>query len=139
MRSRSLAGACALALAGAVTMAATPPRGFYSASAAEEGARLYAERCAMCHGAALEGTHEVPGLTGKFVANWAGRPLGDLPAYLTRAMPQFAPGSLQPDEAAHLAAFLLRSNGYPAIDTAAAGTGSVPATELLPAPPRAVR
>ena len=91
MRARGLAGACAVVLAGIGTIAATPPRGFYSAAAAEEGARLYAERCAMCHGAALEGTHEVPGLTGKFVANWAGRPVGDLPAYLGRAMPQFAP------------------------------------------------
>ena len=129
-----------IVVAGVMATAATAPRGYYVRADAERGAALYAERCAMCHGATLEGTHEVPGLTGKFVANWAGRPAGDLPAYLGRAMPQFAPGSLQPDEAAQLAAFLLQSNGYPAQEAAgAAGSGSDPATGLLPPPPRAAQ
>jgi mono/diheme cytochrome c family protein len=87
--------------------------GGYSAEQAEQGSRIYAVRCAMCHGTRLEGTVEVPGLTGKFVANWAGRPLGDLYDYLGRAMPQSAPGTLQPQDNAKLIAFLLKANGAP--------------------------
>ena len=39
--------------------------------------------------AAVDRMHaEIPGLTGKFMANWAGRPVGDLFDYVSRAMPQ---------------------------------------------------
>ena len=86
----------------------------YSEQQAAEGARIYMIRCAMCHGARLEGTVETPGLTGKFVANWAGRPIGDLYDYLGRAMPQSAPGSLGPEDNIRLLAFLLQRNGTPA-------------------------
>jgi mono/diheme cytochrome c family protein len=90
--------------------------GVYSAEQADEGARVYAAQCAMCHGARLEGTVETPGLTGKFVANWAGRPLGDLFDYLARAMPQSSPGRLAPEDNARLVAFILKANGAPAGD-----------------------
>ncbi len=93
------------------TAAATPT---YTASQAEEGSQLYAERCAMCHGMRLEGTYETPGLTGKFIANWGNRPLSDLFDYLGRAMPQFAPGTLTPEEDARIVAFLMKQNGAPA-------------------------
>jgi len=88
--------------------------GEYIAQQAEEGARIYAVRCAMCHGARLEGTVETPGLTGKFVANWGGRPLSHLYDYMSAAMPQPAPGSLTPQDNARLMAFILRQNGAPA-------------------------
>lgn len=95
--------------------------GVYTAAQAAEGAQVYAQQCAMCHGARLEGTVEVPGLTGKFVANWAGRPVGNLFDYLARAMPQMAPGTLQPADNARLVAFILQANGAP------------PGTRILPA------
>jgi cytochrome c len=85
----------------------------FTVQQAEQGARVYAMRCAMCHGARLEGSVETPGLTGKFVANWAGRPIGDLYDYLGRAMPQPAPGSLSPEDNLRLLAFLLHANGAP--------------------------
>lgn len=88
--------------------------GVYTAAQAEAGARVYAIKCAVCHGAQLEGTVEVPGLVGKFVANWGGRPIGNLYDYLGRAMPQMAPGTLAPQENADLIAFILRENGAPA-------------------------
>lgn len=126
-----IAGLISGAAVGAVAPAAPA---LYSVAQAEQGAALYAERCAMCHGRSLEGTLEVPGLTGKFVANWAGRPVGDLSGYVGRAMPQFAPGSLAPDETGRLVAFILQANGYPG----AAGTAAGPAVEttILPPPPR---
>ncbi len=116
--------AAAIVAGGAATGAKPPVRtsaGVYSESQAEGGAQLYAQRCAMCHGRSLEGTYETPGLTGKFLANWGKRPLGDLYDYVDRAMPQFAPSTLTPEENAALMAFLLKANGMPA------GRDSLPA------------
>jgi cytochrome c len=119
MKGRALA-----ALAAIVALAAEVPAfskgsqsGVYAAAQADEGARVYATQCAMCHGARLEGTVETPALVGKFVANWAGRPLGDLFDYLARAMPQGSPGRLAPQDNARLVAFILRANGAPAGDS----------------------
>ena len=118
MKGRTLAG-----LAAIVALAADAPAvskgsqsGVYTAAQADEGARVYAVQCAVCHGARLEGTVETPGLVGKFVANWADRPLGDLFDYLARAMPQSSPGTLTPQDDARLVAFILRANGAPAGD-----------------------
>ena len=88
-------------------------QGAYTAAQAQEGARLYAMRCAMCHGARLEGTVETPELVGKFVANWGARPVSDLFEYVSRAMPQPAPGTLTPEDNARVVAYLLQVNGAP--------------------------
>lgn len=93
-------------------------KAIYAASQASEGARVYAVRCAMCHGPLLSGSVEIPSLKGKFMANWAGKPVGDLYDYVAKAMPQPAPGSLSDADNARLVAFLLRENGLAA--------GSVP-------------
>jgi mono/diheme cytochrome c family protein len=96
-------------------------QGVYTAAQAEEGARIYAVRCAMCHGVRLEGTVETPALVGRFIGNWAGRPLGDLFDYVSRAMPQPAPGSLSPEDNARVVAYILQVNG------AAQGSRALPA------------
>ena len=117
MKKAILLTAIVAAMASAVTAAPkgrSTRSGIYSESQAAEGARVYAVRCAMCHGATLAGTVETPGLTGKFMANWGGRPLGDLYDYLGRAMPQSAPGTLAPQANARLIAFLIKANGAPA-------------------------
>ena len=115
---------------------AAPPAGVpFTAAQAADGAQVYAQRCAMGHGRQLEGTFEVPALTGKFVANWAGRPIGDLFSYLGRAMPQFAPGTLTPEDNARLIAHILAASGYPAgarsLPVDMAGQGGI----VLPAAP----
>lgn len=98
---------------GAIAQSALPQAaGLYTEQQAEAGAGVYAAQCAVCHGAALEGTYEVPSLTGKFVAHWAQRPVGNLYDYLGRAMPQNAPGSLPPEDNAALIAYILKANGY---------------------------
>lgn len=107
--------AAVLAAVGAAPVAGRgTAQAVYTAAQAGEGARLYAVHCAMCHGARLEGTVETPGLTGRFVANWGGRSLADLFDFVSRAMPQPAPGSLSPEDNARLVAFLLEANGAPA-------------------------
>lgn len=85
--------------------------GRYTVEQADAGARLYAIHCAMCHGRRLEGRTEIPALTGRFVANWAGRPLSDLFGYIAQAMPQHAPASLSPEQNTQLVAFLPQENG----------------------------
>jgi S-disulfanyl-L-cysteine oxidoreductase SoxD len=87
--------------------------GRYTAAQAASGAQIYAINCAMCHGSNLEGRGEIPALTGRFVANWAGRPLADLFSYVSQAMPQHAPGSLTPEQNAQLVALILQANGAP--------------------------
>jgi mono/diheme cytochrome c family protein len=114
----TIAAAAVLAFAAGVPALGKGSRSrVFTASQADEGARIYAAQCALCHGARLEGTVETPGLVGKFVANWAGRPVGDLFDYLARAMPQGSPGRLTPEDNARLVAFILRANGAPAGNT----------------------
>jgi mono/diheme cytochrome c family protein len=105
----------ALVVAGATSPAPVSTRqGVYTSDQADAGAQLYAARCAMCHGKMLEGTYDIPGLQDRFIANWSKAPLSNLYDYLGRAMPQFAPGSLKPDENAKLVAYLLKANALPA-------------------------
>ena len=88
--------------------------GVFTEAQAAEGAVVYGERCAMCHGKSAEGTWEVPPLKGKFLANWGKAPVVSLFDYLGHAMPQFAPGTLSPQDNVRLIAFLLKANGAPA-------------------------
>lgn len=110
----ALAAGAALAMGAAQPGSIGTPSGVYTTAQAAEGEQIYGERCVMCHGAQLQGTYEIPALTGKFAANWARKPVGGLYDYLGRAMPQFAPGSMTPDETAKVLAFLLKANGMPA-------------------------
>lgn len=106
------AAAVALALV-AVPVNAGTGSGVYTEAQAAEGAAVFAERCAMCHGKQAEGTWEVPALKGKFMGNWGKESVAALSDYLARAMPQFAPGTLEPKDNVRLVAYLLKVNGHP--------------------------
>lgn len=139
MRARvlmlGLAGLAAVgAISAAVAQAPAPSSGVYTAAEASAGATLYAARCAMCHGSRLEGTFEIPALKGKFVANWARAPLGDLFDYVSNAMPQSAPGSLSPDDNAKIVAFLLQQNDLPSGPTALPADSTKLRTVIFPPP-----
>jgi cytochrome c len=91
----------------------------------QEGARLYKQKCAACHGAKGEGAGMYPQLIGvehvedftfgndpripKTIGNYwpYATTLYD---YIHRAMPYTAPGSLRPDEVYSLVAYLLAEN-----------------------------
>lgn len=109
-----LIAAATVSTGAALSAPSSTRKGVYTEEQAEAGGQLYAERCAMCHGKMQEGTFETPELRGKFITNWSKAPLRDLYDYLGRAMPQYAPGSLTPDENAKLIAFLLKANALPA-------------------------
>ena len=91
----------------------------------EMGARVWAAKCAVCHGAAGEGSEQYPRLVGREPE--AGFPFGrqlryvrtvgnywpyatTLYDYIRRAMPVTAPGSLTPEEIYGVVAWLLVEN-----------------------------
>lgn len=100
------------ALAAAPSPAPAPAP--YTAAQAAQGAKLYAARCSMCHGAKLEGV-SAPSLVS---ANIPGAPkVSDVYAILSTQMPADAPGSLKPAEYAAITAYLLKTNHHPATGT----------------------
>jgi mono/diheme cytochrome c family protein len=136
MKARLVLGATTLLAAASAAWSTAPVAVVpFTAAQAAEGAQVYGQRCAMCHGRQLEGTFEVPALTGRFVANWAGRPLGDLTAYLGRAMPQFAPGTLAEEDNARVVAYVLQVNGYPAGERSLPAGPDAQRRLVLPRPP----
>lgn len=103
----------------AASQAAPPARsvweGVYTEVQDKRGATVYADRCANCHGAALEGAEMAPELTGPgFTAMWNGVALGDLAERIRQTMPEDDPGSLSRQETADVVAHMLRVNGVPA-------------------------
>jgi mono/diheme cytochrome c family protein len=91
--------------------------GIYSPEQAARGEAQYVERCAACHGAALNGTGEAPGLSGgEFVSHYDQLTVADLFDRVRTTMPQNDPGTLSRDQYVEVVAFLLKSNGFPAGD-----------------------
>jgi cytochrome c len=91
---------------------------------AAEGARVFAAKCAACHGAKGEGLATFPKLIGRDPRDFSFaqdfrlvKTVGNYWPYATtiydyvnRAMPLTAPGSLTPDEVYAVTAFLLAEN-----------------------------
>ena len=93
--------------------------GVYTAEQAKRGEVLYKEQCAGCHGDNLEGSGPMPALAGAdFLAAWSTRTVGDLFEKTHTTMPATAPGSLTPEQAADITAYMLAASKYPAGTTA---------------------
>jgi mono/diheme cytochrome c family protein len=109
----------AVAAVGAVAQSRTVWDGVYTEEQADRGAKLYAERCAQCHGDGLGGQEAGPALAGpSFYANWEGETLNALFERIRSSMPQDNPGSLSRAQNADVLAHMLRVGGYPAGSTA---------------------
>lgn len=109
----------------------------FSAEQVAHGAQIYAGVCAICHGADLEGGHDVPDLSTYFTAHWANTPLDQLARYISRAMPLMAPGTLPPQDTAALVAFLLHNNGVTSATNAPLPMEEDRLAKIrFPAPPR---
>lgn len=87
---------------------------------AQQGAGVYLERCAACHGeTGVEGPQDVlVGGQGSLATDEPLRTIGSYWPYATtvydyifRSMPFYEPGSLSPDEVYALTAYLLHLNG----------------------------
>jgi len=110
----------AVAYAAAIQVVAQGPPlqsvwiGVYTLEQAKRGEPLYAQNCASCHGATLDGGEMAPPLTGgQFTANWNGLTLGDLAERIRISMPQNAPGSLSRAQCADILAFMLKAGMFP--------------------------
>ena len=116
MRGWILGAAAIIAAGGASAQMAGRSiwQGVYSADQATRGAAVYAARCAACHGVAMNGTGEAPGLVGgEFVSHWDTLTVGDLFDRVRTTMPQNAPQTLTRDEYADVLAYVLKYNGFP--------------------------
>ncbi len=111
---------------------------------AAEGAVVYTQLCASCHGAKGEGIRPAPPLIGRtpdaghVFANdlQAPKTIGNYWPYATtvfdyvrRAMPLAAPGSLSAEQTYAVVAYLLRENGIIA-DSTVMNAQSLPAVQM---------
>ena len=98
---------------------------------AMHGKSLYANSCATCHGAQLQGV-TAPALIGPAFAPAANAHLtiGGVYSYMASNMPADRPGKMKDQDYADIMAFLLLSNGYRPgagkMTAATAGTSSTP-------------
>jgi mono/diheme cytochrome c family protein len=93
--------------------------GVFTEEQATRGQAIYAESCANCHGAALEGMDMSPALTGgAFTSNWNDLTVGDLAERIRTTMPMDRPGTMTRPEVAEVTAFMLKANKFPAGTTA---------------------
>jgi mono/diheme cytochrome c family protein len=87
---------------------------------AKTGARIFAEKCAACHGESQEGSAQAPALVGgkgtltslhpKMTAGSYWPFATTIFDYIRRAMPRFQEGTLKVDEVYSLTAFILYRN-----------------------------
>lgn len=78
------------------------------------GSKAFAQTCAPCHGASLEGGAG-PALSGpnfKTLSTKVKATVGDVFTYMTTSMPMNAPASLHHDQYVAIMAFILSKNGY---------------------------
>ncbi len=91
--------------------------GGYTNAQALSGATVYAESCVQCHGANLQGESGPP-LTGvMFSQAYGAGTAAQLYDFISRQMPQNAPGSLSQRQYLDVTAYALSRNGLPAGDT----------------------
>ncbi len=132
----SIGAQAPLAPAPAPAPTRTVPDGVFSDAQAARGQALYAQRCAGCHGPALEGA-QAPALTGEaFTTKFRMEPLSALFIKIRYTMPPLPPPNaapqapspadpkppanapvaprLTPQQGADLVAHVLKSNGFPA-------------------------
>ena len=91
-----------------------------AAAQADHGQSLFATSCASCHGAGLSGGEFGPPLTGPgFAGHWQGKPPGALADFISSRMPPSAPGTIGPQAAADLEAYIQKVNGGGSTKTSA--------------------
>ena len=112
----------------------------YSDAQARRGQALYKERCASCHGDALQGQNGPP-LTGEaFIAAWGSQPLSDLVGKILNTMPADDPGKLTRQQSTDVVGHILQVGKFPAgqadlaVDEAALKLIAIPAAQASAGP-----
>lgn len=89
--------------------------GLYTSEQALQGKKLYSTRCAVCHGAELQGQTAPPLAGPQFERSWISTTnLDDLFYLMRTTMPMGMAKSLSAEQHAAIFAYLLEQNGYPA-------------------------
>lgn len=119
---RSAAGVTILlcVLAGLLSMtlhaqqSRTVNQGVYTNDQAKRGQAIYAEKCAGCHGSALEGRLGPPLSGSDFIGVWEKEPLSQLVSKIQKTMPQADAGKLTGQQTVDIVAYLLQFGKFPA-------------------------
>lgn len=96
----------------------------YTPAQVASGKALFAQKCASCHGAALQGV-SAPALTGAAFGH-ANLNISQLRTIVTTQMPLSAPGSLTPSQYASIMAYVLK---YDCVTPSNNGTTPFPTTD----------
>ena len=89
--------------------------GIYTEAQARRGEKIYADSCSSCHGDDLAGSGQTPALAGKeFNLDWDDLVMSDLFDRTRGTMPADKPGTLKPEQASDVIAFLLQKGNFPA-------------------------
>jgi alcohol dehydrogenase (cytochrome c) len=105
----------------------------FTVAQAAQGKDAYAKTCASCHGTSMGGSEFASSLRGvSFTMNWGGKTADELFTFINTKMPPASPGSLGPDAAAQLVAFILQTNGVQAGDKAFPTESAAQAAMTIP-------
>jgi mono/diheme cytochrome c family protein len=102
------------AVAAAQDAGKTTADSVYSDDQSKRGESVSDGKCSVCHGEKLTGSDLAPGLQGdSFLSSWSGRTAGDLFEKIQTTMPADAPGSLNPQQATDVVAYIFKMNKFP--------------------------
>ncbi len=101
----------------------------FSASQASAGQAVYAQSCAMCHGATLHGA-SAPSIAPSATLHT----IGAFYTFMSSRMPLTAPGSLSSTQYVNLMAYILEHNGYEDNGTALTSSAAAGSSARIPAP-----
>jgi alcohol dehydrogenase (cytochrome c) len=88
--------------------------GGYTSAQASHGATVYTQYCVQCHGGHLQG-ESAPALSGQTLRSaYGGGTAAQLYDFISRQMPQNAPGTLSQAQYLDVTAYILSRNGFPA-------------------------
>ncbi|MDX1491106.1 MAG: PQQ-binding-like beta-propeller repeat protein [Pseudohongiellaceae bacterium] len=108
--------------------AATP----FTQEQADAGQQEFAQNCASCHGADLQGTTLAPQLSGSgFTSRWNGRNTDDLFRLIQSSMPPGNDSTLEDDTVSNILAHILDNNGGEAGDETLDADTSVTIASVL--------
>ncbi len=87
--------------------------GGYTSAQASHGATVYTQYCVQCHGGHLQG-ESAPALSGQTLHSaYGGGTAAQLYDFISRQMPQNAPGTLSQAQYLDVTAYILSRNGFP--------------------------
>ncbi len=114
LRRFAALAAAGLALAGASAgRAQAPTPSAFTAVQAARGQAVYAQACAACHGASMQGQGNAPALAGgPFMTKWGPLAMGALVQYVQSEMPPGAGRSLPDADYLAVTAYVLALNGH---------------------------